>query len=218
MNQQTAVVERSKPDLLPSPRAESRSSDWWLVVRKFLSQGTAIASIAPSSRFMARSIIRGIDWDKAKVVVELGAGTGPITKELLKRVKPGTRAIIVEREPEFVERLRKHFPKEKYPQAEIVQGDAAFYEKMLDDLGIDKACHVLSGLPLPSFPKDLRDNVLAAVMNRLAESGSFRQLTNMPWVYRGLYRSYFHDVKFQLVPLNLPPGGVYVCKKFRNKV
>jgi ornithine lipid N-methyltransferase len=36
-------------------------------------------------------------------------------------------------------------------------------------------------------------------------------------VYRGLYRSYFSDVRFGLVPLNLPPGGVYVCQGFHRK-
>ena len=37
-------------------------------------------------------------------------------------------------------------------------------------------------------------------------------MTNMPWVYRKLYRRYFRQVAFRLVPLNLPPGGVYDCR------
>ena len=42
--------------------------------QKFVKHGTAIASFAPSSRFLARMITKGIDYDRAKCIVELGAG------------------------------------------------------------------------------------------------------------------------------------------------
>jgi hypothetical protein len=38
----------------------------------------------------------------------------------------------------------------------------------------------------------------------------------MPWVYWTMYRRYFRDVSFKLVPLNLPPGGVYYCKGYQT--
>lgn len=211
------ALDRTNPHAVapqvPANAAGRHGSDWWLVFSKFLRQGTAIASVAPSSRFLARSILKGIDFDTAQCIVELGAGTGPITKELLKRAKPHTRVIVVEREPDFCARLRKHFP-----HADIAQADARDLDQLLDERGIDKACHVISGLPLPSFPADLRDGVIAASARRLRENGTFRQLTNMPYVYWKLYRNYFEDVKFRLVPLNLPPGGVYVCRRYRRKV
>ena len=50
-----------------------------------------------------------------------------------------------------------------------------------------------------------------------APGGSFRQLTVMPWVYYPLYRRYFTDLKFRFVPLNLPPGGVYICQGFQPR-
>jgi phosphatidylethanolamine/phosphatidyl-N-methylethanolamine N-methyltransferase len=37
----------------------------------------------------------------------------------------------------------------------------------------------------------------------------------MPWVYRRLYRRYFEEVRFQLVPLNFPPAGVYICRGYK---
>jgi phospholipid N-methyltransferase len=37
----------------------------------------------------------------------------------------------------------------------------------------------------------------------------------MPLVYYKLYARYFDNVKFQFVPWNLPPGGVYLCRGFR---
>jgi phospholipid N-methyltransferase len=196
----------------PTPRPADAASDWWLMVRKFAQHGRSIASFAPSSRFLARKTCGGIDYDKARCVVELGAGTGPITRELVRRAKPHTRVMVVELDPDFCKRLRA-----KFPGVDIVEGDACQLDRLLADRGIAQVDHVLSGLPLPSFPAGLRDNVLASVARCLAPEGSFRQLSVMPWVYRGLYRTYFEDVRFKLVPLNLPPAGVYVCKGFRAK-
>jgi phospholipid N-methyltransferase len=191
-----------------TPQA-SKGPDWWLMLRKFVSHGTAIASFSPSSRFLARKMVRGIDWVKAKCVVELGAGTGPITKELVKAAGPSTKLVIVERDPDFCRLLR-----EKFPGHEIVEGDACKLDQILAERGIKKADHVISGLPLPSFPSDLRDSIIRMSAKVLGPDGEFRQITNMPWIYQGLYKSYFRDVSFKLVPLNLPPGGVYFCKGY----
>lgn len=195
-----------------SPRP-GRGPDWWLMLRKFVSHGTAIASFSPSSRFLARSMIRGIDWVRAKCVVELGAGTGPITKELVRAAHPGTKLVIVERDPDFCRLLRN-----KFPGHDIVEGDACRLDEILGARGIARADHVISGLPLPSFPPVLRDSIIRMSAKVLGSDGEFRQITNMPWVYLKLYRNYFRDVSFQLVPLNLPPGGVYFCKGYQPTV
>jgi phospholipid N-methyltransferase len=187
--------------------AANQAPDWWLFLNKFLRQGTGIAALAPSSRWLARAVVRGIDFGAARAIVELGAGTGPITGELLRQVPDDCRAIIVERDPDFCQRLRQRFP-----QADVVEADANQLERLLDERGIQQVDHVISGLPLPSFPADVRDGLLQVVHQRLAESGTFRQLTHMPWIYYKLYQRYFAEVHFRLVPMNLPPGGVYICR------
>jgi phospholipid N-methyltransferase len=195
----------------PAARPKVRTPDWWLMTKKFLAKGTSVASFAPSQGPLCRRFIRGIDFDTAECVVELGAGTGPVTVELLKRAKPHTRVVVVELDPDFCKRLRQRFP-----NADIVEGDAAKLEQLLADRGIKKVDHVLSGLPLPSFPAAVRDAVIASSARVLAEAGTFRQLTNMPWVYKPLYKRYFADVRFGFVPLNLPPAGVYVCRHYKS--
>ena len=50
-------------------------NDFRLFLGKFLSQGTSIASVAPSSRWLSQTTVRNIDWAKARALVELGAGT-----------------------------------------------------------------------------------------------------------------------------------------------
>jgi phospholipid N-methyltransferase len=189
-----------------------KGSDWWLMLRKFLKQGRTIASFAPSSRFMARKIINGIDWDNAKCVVELGAGTGPITAQMVKHLKPHTKLLVIELDKDMAARL-----KAKFPNIDVVQGDAGKFDELLAERGITQVDHVVSGLPLPSFPAALRDSILSKSAKMLAPEGTFRQLTVMPWVYYKMYRGYFDDVRFKFVPINMPPGGVYVCRGYREK-
>ncbi len=203
----------NSPANAPKSPTKPASPDWWLMIRKFFQHGTTIASFAPSSRFLARKILKGIDYESARCIVELGAGTGPITKELVSRVRPHTRLVIVERDPDFCKRLRTRFA--YAPNAEIIEGDAAHIDQLLADRGITHVDHIVSGLPLPSFPAEVRDAIIASSARALGEHGTFRQLTYMPLVYWQFYRGYFEDVQFQLVPLNIPPAGVYVCLKYK---
>jgi phospholipid N-methyltransferase len=183
------------------------------MMKAFLRQGRKIASVAPSSRFMARKIIDGIDWDSAKCIVELGAGTGPITAEIVKRVKPHTKLLVIELDPTLCGRLKSRF--QHVANVDVVQGDATQFDKLLAERGLPLVDHVLSGLPLPSFPEALRKAVLETSARTLAAHGTFRQLTVMPLIYYRLYARYFDNVQFRFVPLNFPPGGVYVCRGFR---
>jgi phospholipid N-methyltransferase len=196
----------------PTPSQAPKGPDWWLMLTKFLKQGRSIASFAPSSRFMARSILKGIDFDRAKCIVELGAGTGPITAELVKRIKPHTKLLTIELDPDMAARLKARFP-----MVDVVNGDACQFDKLLAERGFPNVDHVISGLPLPSFPDELRNGIMSAAARTLAPGGSFRQLTVMPWVYYKLYRRYFDNVQFNFVLRNLPPGGVYVCDGYRNQ-
>lgn len=199
----TALMER------PTQVKKRIGSDLWLVLRKFLTQGTSVASFAPSSRTLATSLVKGINFRKAKVIVELGAGTGPITTELVRRARPGTKLIVIELDPDFCRRLR-----EKFPTVDIVEGDACRLGEILAERGITQADHVISGLPLPSMPVKLRDGILKSAHERLAPDGTFRQITNMPWVFYALYQQYFARVQFRFVPFNFPSGGVYICRDY----
>jgi phospholipid N-methyltransferase len=183
------------------------SPDWWLFFTKFLRHGTKIAAFVPSSPWMAQGVVKGIDFSKARCVLELGAGTGPITSELLKSVKGSCRVLIVERDPDFCKRLR-----ERFPDADIAEADALNLDQLLAERKIASLDHVFCGLPLPSFSPESRDRVLDIIARHLSPAGTFRQLTHMPWVYYPLYRRYFTRVDFHMVFRNLPPAGFYVCR------
>jgi phosphatidylethanolamine/phosphatidyl-N-methylethanolamine N-methyltransferase len=188
--------------------------DFFLFLGKFFKHGTAIASLAPSSRWLSRTTVRNIPWDRARVVVELGAGTGPITKVLAERAHPECRVIVLERDPDFARLLRERFADRA--NFDVVEGDVRDLAEILGRRGIAQADFVVSGLPVPSFPKDLQRDLFRVVKQVLAPGGTYNQITEMPWVYWRFYRRYFDDVRFVFEPRNLPPAGAYFCRGVKD--
>ncbi|MDR3635268.1 MAG: methyltransferase domain-containing protein [Isosphaeraceae bacterium] len=184
--------------------------DFFLFLGKFFKHGTAIASLAPSSPWLSRATVRNVDWANAKVVVELGAGTGPITKVLAEKAPPGCRVIVLERDPDFARLLKERF--QHLPNFEVIEGDVRDLARMLDERGIQQVDYVISGLPVPSFPKDLQRDLFRVVRQVLAPGGTYNQITEMPLVYWRFYGKFFHDVKFAFEPRNFPPAGAYFCR------
>jgi phospholipid N-methyltransferase len=188
-------------------------NDRTLFLGKFLSQiarGNPIASIAPSSRWLSRATVRNIDWARARTLIELGAGTGPITRVIAERARPDCRVIVVERDGDFARLLRERFG--SLSHFEIVEGDVRDLGTLLADRGIARVDHVISGLPTPSLPRDLQRSLFHLVRTILGPEGTFNQITELALVYWPFYRKYFESVQFVFEPRNLPPAGAYICR------
>jgi phospholipid N-methyltransferase len=188
-------------------------TDFTLFLGKFLRQGTAIASVAPSSRWLAQTTLRNIDWDRATALVELGAGTGPITRAIAQAARPECRVIVIERDPDFARLLRQRFG--GWANFDIVEGDVRNLAPILAKRRIERVDHIISGLPVPSFPRQLQRDLFKAVGTVLRPEGTYNQITEIPWVYWRFYRRYFEEVRFAFEPRNLPPAGAYFCRGAR---
>jgi phospholipid N-methyltransferase len=183
------------------------AQDYLIYARKLLATGSAIASLVPSTRWTGRGMLRGIDFKNTRSVLELGAGTGPVTTELLKVCGENCRCLVVEQDHDFCNLLR-----DRFVQAEIIEGDALALDRILDQHGISTIDHILCELPLGWLPPEMCDTFLRAVCRRLSPGGSFRQLSHLPGVHLGLYRRYFHSVQTNLVLRNIPPAACYLCE------
>lgn len=188
-------------------------NDQTLFLGKFLrtiARGNPIASIAPSSPWLSRTTVRNIAWDRVSALLELGAGTGPITRVIAERARPDCRVIVLERDHDFARLLRQRFS--HLPSFEIVEGDVRDLETILASLGIGRVDHIVSGLPIPSMPDDARKPLFRLVRSILAPEGTFNQITEIPWVYWPFYRRFFDHVEFAFEPRNIPPSGAYFCR------
>lgn len=182
-----------------------------LFFKKFLKHGTRVASVAPSSRSLALAMCRFVDASKPQVLVELGAGTGPVTKVIVEKMHPKSTLIAVEIDEDFARVCR-----EVAPKATVLTCDVTELSNQLQELGIEHVDVMMSGLPTPSLPKAVNRAVLTC-LEPLSKQGSvFSQLTVMPWVYQGMYRKIFDQVDFDLVVANIPPGGAYHCHNLKD--
>jgi len=178
---------------------------------KFLQHGRGVASLAPSSRRLAAAACRHVSTDRPQVIVELGAGAGPITGHAVRRMHPQSRLIAIEQDPDlaaFTQRLA--------PSAEVVCGDAGDVGQILADRQVGHVDLIINGLPTPSLPPAITRRLLTW-MDGLQGSASMSQITVMPWVYLRLYRALFERVDFELVWANIPPGGVYHCSGLKPR-
>ena len=131
-----------------------------------------------------------------------------------ERVRPDCRVVVIERDRDFARLLRERF--QDRPQFEVIKADVRELKSILADRGIARVDHVISGLPVPSFPRDLQNDLFRNVCNVLRADGTFNQITELPWVYWRFYRRFFEDVQFLFEPRNLPPAGAYFCRGARD--
>ena len=107
--------------------------------------------------------------------MELGAGTGQVTKALLAAGIPPTRLALVERDPELTAFLRRHFTEPR-----IIEGDAARLPELLAENGIAPIAAVVSSLPLLSLPTDIVNGIVHGVFDALPRGGALIQFTYGP--------------------------------------
>lgn len=199
--------------IAPTRKKREKFKDNLLFFSKFLKHGTKIASIWPSSPQLARATIKKVDWAKAKVVVELGAGTGPITEAVIAKLKPHTHFIAIERDKDFAKILQERFS--GMSNVEIVCGDVRDLSNILKERGIKHVDYFVSGLPTPSLPPAVRKRMFASVRKHMAPGGGYSNITEIPLLYWQYYKKFFKHVHFDFVPVNMPPAGVYHCKSIK---
>lgn len=213
MSTDPSNVNVAEQELVTSTLEQRRASisDVGLFLQKFLSKGRTISSAVPSSPSMVDSMLQHVDFSRPGTIIELGAGTGPVTEQLVERLRPHHRFVAVENDPDFCEVLRRRFP-----NTQLLQQDATRIAEPLAKLGIHKVDYVLSGLPTPSLPRRSLMQLWRWLGEALNPGGLFIQITVVPLVYRRFYTRLFEQVNFEMVWLNVPPGGVYCCTNPRQ--
>jgi phospholipid N-methyltransferase len=180
----------------------------WLFAANFLKHPGQSGSIVPSSAHLVDQVLREIDWSKAEVVVEYGPGVGTFTGELLRRMPHNARLIVIEANADFVQHLRARLTD---PRLHVEHGSAAHVLATLRRLGLSRACHVVSGIPLGSMPPEVRLEICEASRAVLQPEGALLVYQFTPRVLPQL-RQTFARVQCGFVWRNMPPARYYVCR------
>lgn len=132
-----------------------------------------IAAICPSGQPLSAAVARLADFDRPGRVLELGAGTGGLTRGLLDAGCPIERLVTLESESRLVAVLRS-----KFPGIETIVGDARQLDRHLRDRGIDQLAVVVSSLPIKWFTIADQQLVIGPCFERLGPDGRLLQITN----------------------------------------
>lgn len=163
------------------------------------------AAIVPSSRFLAREMVAGIDPDAGRVL-ELGGGTGAFTRAILSTGLSADMLEVAEINPVFAHGLERQFPEVRIlrHRAETISahvaGEAGSYQ-----------C-VVSGLPMLAFNQNTQKAILEDAFLLLMPGGVFVQFTYSALSPVGkpvLDQAGLMAVPAGRVLLNIPPATVF---------
>lgn len=125
-------------------RTTEKFGDAAQFLRTWAEKPLQLGSVTPSSRYLSRAVASYVDPKQDGPVIEIGAGTGPVTEALIKRGIAESRLVLIEYSHEFCALLRRRFPK-----ATVIQGDAyALSERLAGVVGDKTAAATVCGLPL----------------------------------------------------------------------
>ena len=178
-------------------------------IGEFLRNKKMVGSMTPSSRFLAKKMLSDIDFTTAKVIIELGPGTGVFTDRLLELMHPDATLLIFELNEIFYSNL-KHRITDK--RVHLIHDSAEKLSDYLNELHFTKADVILSSLPLANFPTTLRESILDISQRVLSDKGKFVQF-QYSLQSKNVIRSKFSKVKIDFTPLNFPPAFIYTCQR-----
>lgn len=140
--------------------------------RQFREQFESTGAIAPSSQFLARAMTQPFGKRQAPArILEVGPGTGAVTRRLVRMLKPGDWLDLVELNPRFVELLERRFQGE--PGFQEVAGQCRLHQLAVQDFPTEQPYdYIISGLPLNNFPPDLVKDIFATLFRLLAPGGT----------------------------------------------
>jgi phospholipid N-methyltransferase len=177
-----------------------------------------MGAVLPSSRHLARRLLEGHDLEHGAIVVELGPGTGAITRHIEKRLGPATRCLALELDAQASRLLQR-----RHPRVTVINDSAENLGRHLTDHGAERAESIISGIPWAAMSPSLQRTMLAGLAGKLAPGGRFSTFTYIqsPHTRKGaacaqLLQQLFARVqRSPTVWRNFPPAFVYHCEQPR---
>ena len=146
-----------------------------LFFRQWLRSPKSMGSVIPSSRVLARAVTAAVAWRPGQTVVELGAGTGAISRGLLESGLPPEALMMIELDRPLYEYLR-----ERFPAVRVVNGDATRLVDIVRQQGVGEVGTIISGLPMVNMPLEFQRAIIEQSFAVLAPGGRLLQYSYSP--------------------------------------
>lgn len=180
-----------------------------LFAHNFFKYPKLVGWLLPSSRFLVDEVLKQIDWQTTRVVVEYGAGTGTFTQNILQRLRPDGHLVALEINPDFCQFLKRSVID---PRLHLVQQSAAEIDAILERLGFNQVDYVISGIPFTSLPHSVRHSIVKKTHAVLRPRGGFLVYQLSSAVLPHLEQVFGH-VSRDFALLNIIPAQLFYCAR-----
>lgn len=177
-------------------------------LKKMVKSPQEIGAVMPSGKNLCRAMVEIVGVNDDDIYVEVGVGTGVVTRELVAAGVPQKNIYLFESEVGFIAEL-----KEKFPKANVILGDAQFLQKYLCQFGVGKVSKIISSLPFKSLPKPVAANILEQFDMILKKDGKIVQFTyavNEPYPQSFKMLCGFEAERKKYIKKNVPPATVWL--------
>lgn len=187
----------------------SPSREWLSFFFAWLANPRRVGALFPSSASLAAAMTADLTPASAPII-ELGPGTGAVTRSIIARGIPESRLALIEYRRDFARSLRREFP-----CARVHELDATRLQH-IDLFAGERAGAVVSGIPLRLMSPSSVLALLHGAFERLRPGGAFYQFTygrEVP-VARAILDGHGLEVTRMGATLtNLPPAVVYRIRR-----
>ena len=191
------------------------ASVYFTFLKEYCRNFRQVGAILPDSRSCVSAMFRYVPLASARMILEFGAASGSVTREIIRRKRPDAVLVSFEKNPRFYRLLKRNVSGKNYFP---VQEDVFNAPQVLRELGV-------GGIPvdciistLPCSFLNLEDLLEHTVIPLLADKGVFVQYLYSLSTLRGYrlaprLRNYFEEIHSRFVLLNLPPVLIYSCTR-----
>jgi phospholipid N-methyltransferase len=174
----------------------------------FLRKPQQVGSVIPSSRFLERRLVELSGARHARLLVELGPGTGGTTRALLRALPSDAKLLAIELEPRFAAILREM----NDPRLLVHEGSAEQLPDALRAHGLAAPDTVISGIPFSTMDAAVGRRIAKTIYGALDAGGRF-----VAYQVRGnvhdVARPFFGRAQVDVELRNIPPMRLYRWRK-----
>ena len=181
----------------------------WL--KTYLKHPLQLGALFPSSSVLGSLMVSHISPNSNGHILELGSGTGSVTRALIRIGIPQENLVLVEKSLAFTILL-----KDLFPRAKVICGDAKDAAKLLDALGIEEVDQIISAIPLNAIGSTLSHIICNGGFEILKSGGSFVQVSYLPKcsIPKTVIAAHSAEkIYCGMTVRNFPPGFVWRAEK-----
>ena len=166
-------------------------------------------TITRSSKYLCEKMVAPVDFENSKVIVELGAGDGVVTKYILERMRPDATLLTFEVNEKFAKIIQDRIKDERMV---LITDSAEKLPEYLAKHNFTNADNIISALPFVSLPDELGAVIKNKSKDVLKKGGRFVQI-HYSLLEKSSYEKIFGNVDISFEPRNIPPAFIFVCEK-----